>query len=140
MVNSGACKAPRLAIAEDPGEGEDARLAGGEQFLHGEFRRGVEIPLEPSAAGRDQLGREGMQMGLVSGRDLQRRRLDLDEASGVEPAAERRHDPVPREQERPPVGVAAGRPERRGGSHADGKRLPTKTLAEGGKVANVRAD
>jgi hypothetical protein len=30
--------------------------------------------------------------------------------------------------------VAAGRPERRGGSHADGKRLPTKTLAEGGKV------
>ena len=55
------------------------RLAGRQQLLAGEFRRGAQIERLPLAAGPDQLGREGVQMGLVAGRDLQGRGLDLDE-------------------------------------------------------------
>ena len=70
---------PALAVAEHAGEVEDPPLAGRQQLLAGEFRRGVQISGVRSPSGRHQLGREGMQMGLVAGRDLQDRRLDLDE-------------------------------------------------------------
>ena len=39
-------------------------------------------------------------MRLVAGRDLERRRLDDEEALRLEPAAERRDDPAPRQKER----------------------------------------
>ena len=78
-----------LAVAEHAREGEQPRLAGREQLLGGEFRRGVQIERRPRAIRRDQLGRERMQMRLVAGRDLQDRGLDLDEiaAPKTTPAA-----------------------------------------------------
>ena len=42
-VNSGWCSGAALAVAEDAGEIEDPRLAGRQQLLAGEFRRGVQI-------------------------------------------------------------------------------------------------
>ena len=86
-----------LAIAEHAREIEDARLAGRQQLLAGEFRRGVQIERPPLAVRRDQLGREGMQMRLVAGRDLQRRGLDLDEAAArANQPRNARRDPAPR--------------------------------------------
>jgi hypothetical protein len=41
---------------------------------------------------RDQLGREGVQVRLVAGRDLQDRGLDLDEIAGREPRPRRGRD------------------------------------------------
>ena len=104
-----------LAVPKDAGEIDDPPLAGGEQLLHGEFRRGVEVALEPGAAGRHQLGGEGVEMGLVARRDLQRRGLDLEEAVRVEIAAERANDRHPRQQEGPAVGMARALPEGSGG-------------------------
>ena len=72
---------PALAVAEHAGEGEDPRLAGGQELLAGELRRGVQIAPAAGAVGRGELGREGVQMGLVARRDLQRRGLDLEEAA-----------------------------------------------------------
>ena len=78
-------------------------------------------------------------MRLVARRDLERRRLDLDEALPLEPAAERRHDPA-----RAPAGTAGGRrggrrPEGRGSGIGSGKVAISghgKSLAVGGKIAN----
>ena len=72
---------PALAIAEDAGEIENAPLAGRQQFLAREFGRGVEIARLSRAAGRDHLRREGMQMRLVAGRDLQRAAFDLEKSA-----------------------------------------------------------
>ena len=69
-----------LAVAIDGREREDLPFARRQQFLAGEFRRGVEITALAFAAGRDLLGREGMEMGFVSRRDLKRAAFDLDEA------------------------------------------------------------
>ena len=55
------------------------RLAGRQQLLAGELRRGVQIERRARPVRPDRLGREGVQMRLVAGRDLQRRRFDLDE-------------------------------------------------------------
>ena len=69
-----------LAVAERAGKLDDARLAGREKFLAGEFRRGPQIATLVRAPRSDQIGREGMKMGFVSRRDRQRRGLNLDEA------------------------------------------------------------
>ena len=103
-----------LAVAEHAGEIEDARLAGRQQLLAGEFRRGAQIERLPLAAGSDQLGGEGMQMGLVAGRDLQGGGLDLDEIARGEPGPQSGRDAA-----RAPAGYGrraacgAGQPERR---------------------------
>ena len=107
MVNSGWCSGPRSRLRIDVGEGEQPRLAGGEQLLAGELGRGVQIePARAAPSGPIELGREGVQMRLVAGRDLQDRGLDLDEVAlrrtsraGPPGCALRR------EQERAPVGV-----------------------------------
>ena len=80
----GMMQGAALAVAEHVGEGENAPLAGRQQLLAGEFRRGVQIELLRLAVRPDQLGREGVQMRLVAGRDLQRSAFDLDEAARVE--------------------------------------------------------
>jgi hypothetical protein len=51
-----------------------------------------------------------MQMRLVAGRDLQRRRIDLDEILAREIAAQRRLDAVAADQERTAVGMDVRRP------------------------------
>ena len=51
-----------FAIAKHAGELEDAGLAGAEQLLAGELRRGAQIARGRRCAGREQLGRKGVQM------------------------------------------------------------------------------
>ena len=83
----GMVQRPALAVAPDPGEFEDPRLAGRQQLLAGELRRGAQVERRARAVGADRLGGEGVQVRLVAGRDLQGRGLDLDEAPRLEPAA-----------------------------------------------------
>jgi len=52
-------------------------------------------------------------MNLVAGRDLQRSGLDLDEIVCGKIGTQTRHDPAPRQQGRPAVGMDVGRPKRR---------------------------
>ena len=97
-------------------EVEDAGLPRRQQLLGGEFRRGVEIAPFGRAVRLDQLGGEGVEMGLVAGRDGKRRAIDLEEVTLGEPGADGGDDAVARQQEGAPVGMAVGRePVGRGG-------------------------
>ena len=99
-----------LAIAKHAGEGEDPRLACRQQPLAGELRRRVQVERRALSGRRRKLGRKGVQMGLVAGRDLQGRGLDLDEALVAEPAAHGFGYPAARHEERPPVGMDVRHP------------------------------
>src|SRR3546814_7737949 len=70
MVQRGA-----LAVAKDRGELEQPRLAGRQQLLHGEFRRGMQVQRPAAAVGLLQYGGKSLQMRLQSRRDLQGRGL-----------------------------------------------------------------
>ncbi len=94
-----------LAITKHPGEIEDALLAGGQQFLAGEFGRGAQIKRVAFASGADQLGRKAVQVRFIARRDLQRCRFDLNEILRGEPRAQSRRNPRARDQKRPPVGM-----------------------------------
>ena len=76
-----------LAVAKHMRQRENLRLAGGEQLLHRKFRRGVQPGLARRAVRTDKPGAKPAQMGLVARRGLERGRLDLEEAFGVEPLA-----------------------------------------------------
>src|SRR4051812_11353538 len=76
-------------------------------------------------------------MGLVAGRDLQGRRLDLGEAACLEPSAQRGFDPAARQQKQPPIGMPMGRPPGRRSYHR--AELP-ESLALGSKISMLRAD
>ena len=108
---------PALAVAEHMGEAEDPRLARGQELLAGELRRGVQVERRAAAAGRGELGREGVQVDFVARGHLQRRGLDLQEAAPAEPVPQRRQDAAARQQERPPVGVDVAVPPGRGVGH-----------------------
>ena len=86
-----------LTVAEHFCEFDDAPLAGGEQLLAGEFRRGAQVKRRPCAVRRHQRRGEGVQMHLVAGRDLERAGLDLDEILSRKPGAQRADDPAPRQ-------------------------------------------
>ncbi len=103
-----------FAIAEHLGEFDDARLAGSQKLLAGEFRRGAQIELCRRAAGRQERGGESMEMGFIAGRYLQRPGLDLDKAVIGKPGPQARHDPGPRQQDRPAVGIDFRGPKGRG--------------------------
>ncbi len=105
-----------LAVAIDRAEAENPCFAGCEQFLAGEFRRGVQVERRARGVGQDRLRGEGRQMRLVARRDLEGRCLDLDEIALGEPVADRRRYGVALEQPRPPVGMSMGRPPGRGSS------------------------
>ena len=94
-----------LAVAEGAGEFEDARLARRQELLAGELRRGAQVERLPLAAGPDQLGGEGMQMGLVAGGDLQDRGFHFDEVPSAKPSPHGRRDAVAAQQQRPSVGM-----------------------------------
>ena len=83
-------------------------------------------------------------MGLVSRRNLHGAGIDLNEIVAGEPCSERRHDPVARQENRPPVGVDMGRPERRSGGeafrHVLVRRALRKYVAIGLKIGMLRPD
>ncbi len=99
-----------LAVAKHPRELKNLRLASGQQFLAGEFRRGAQIARRAGAVGAGKFGARRMQMGLIARRDLQNGCLDLDKPLLVKPGADRLADSVSRQQKRPAVGVPGGRP------------------------------
>ena len=94
-----------LAIAEHPGEFENPVLARRQQLLTGEFRRGAQIARQPLAAGSGEFGPRGVEMGLVAGRDLENRGLDLDKTLLLEPGPNRLGHRAPRHQKRPDIGM-----------------------------------
>jgi hypothetical protein len=106
----GVVQRPALAVAPDVAEAGDAGLAGGQELLHGEFGRGVEIEPVACPVIADGGGREGVEMGLVAGRELQAGRVDEQEALGRQPGAERQLNAVADQQQRPAVGVPGGGP------------------------------
>ena len=105
----GVVQRAAFAVAKHFGELDDAALAGRKQLLAGEFRRRAQIKRRRGAVRRCQRRGEGMQMGLVAGRNLQRAGFDLDKivARQTSPAARRRSG-------RAPAGPAGGRHERAG--------------------------
>ena len=113
----------RFAIAKDAGEVEDPALAPGEQFLQREFRRRMEIERGLSFIERDRIYCEGVEMGLVARRNLQRCRFEM--------AAQRRLDGVARQQAGAPVPVAGRQPP--GVRHRAGIRVfgPWRALRSG---------
>jgi hypothetical protein len=113
-----------LAVAEDVGETEQARLARRQQLLAGEFRRGVEVERLAAAIGQNRLRGEGREMRLVAGGDLQRGGFDLDEIALGKPRAKTREDAVAGEQQRPAIRMEAGMP--------PGRRLVTHAKTASG--------
>ena len=94
-----------LAITERPGEFEYPLLARGEQLLAGELRRRAQVERRAVAGRRNAFGREGVQVQLVSRRDLQDRGLHLGEVLRLEQPAQPRHHAPPRVKEAASVGV-----------------------------------
>ena len=119
---------------------EDPPLARGQQLLAGELRRGVEIEPPRGRHRADQLGGRRRAGGLVAGRDLQGRGLDLDEALGLEPGPERALVMrVARRPARPPVGVVVGVPPGALAAGAAGHRLDTPWRSRGKAPVPSRA-
>jgi hypothetical protein len=84
--------------------------AGDQQLLHGEFGRSVEVQRPtPPVRGR-QLGREGHEMRLKTGRDLQGRGVDLEKIALGKKAANGRDYAGTGFEMRPPRGEAVGSP------------------------------
>ena len=103
-----------FAVAKHLGKFDDARLARGEKLFAGEFRRGAQIAGRCRAVGRGQRGGKGVQMNFVARRDLQRRGVDLDKILPGKPRPQRGHDPAPRQEDRPAVGMNVRGPKGRG--------------------------
>ena len=79
-----------LGVAEHARELEQFRNAAGQQLLHRELGRAVQPALALLAVGQLPVGGEAREMHFGAGRDLQDRRLDLDEALAREPLPHRR--------------------------------------------------
>ena len=109
-----------FAVAEHTREFENPPLARGEELFAGEFRRSMKVKLLAPSIGCLELGREGVEMGLIAGRDLQDCGLHFDEALRLEVAAKRRQNRPPRSQEGLPVGMDIGRPPGRSARHGSG--------------------
>ena len=106
-----------LAVTERAGEFEDARFARRQELLAGELRRGPQVKRLPLAAGPDQLGGEGMQMGLVAGGNLERGGFHFDEIVAGKPGPHGGGDRPTRPQEGLTAGMDSGKPKRRAFSH-----------------------
>src|SRR5690606_19420957 len=94
-----------LAIAPDMAEGEQPLFPRRQQLLAGKLRRRMEVEGPARSVWLHRLGRKGRQMGLVARRNLQGRRLDLDEAAFGKPSAQGGANGVARQQARSPVGM-----------------------------------
>lgn len=130
-----------LAVAPDAGEIDDASLAGRQQLLGCEFRRGPQVPPVLDHVRPDQAGRKGMQMGLVARGDLKGGGLDLEEAGRCKPAPERGHDPAPGQKVGPAGRMPPGEPELSGISgHLPRPAPGPERLEMDGKIAMVRPE
>ena len=127
-----------LAVAKDVREGKDLRLAGGDELLHREFRRSVQPGLGPRAVRRDERGAKSVQMGLVSGRNLEGGDVDLDEAVGDEPSPDEAGDARSRDEAAPALRVPLTAPERRRGRRTHGTWGASATLASSPLVIAVK--
>jgi len=85
-----------LAIAPHMSEAGDPPFASRQQFLHREFRRGVEVARLGGPILPDHLGGKGVQMRLVARRPLQPRRIDHHEVMLAQIPPDRCLDPVAR--------------------------------------------
>ena len=69
-----------LAVAKDPRQRENLGLARRKKLFHRKFWRRMQVKRLAFAARAAHFGGKSMQVGLIAGRDLQRRRLDFDKA------------------------------------------------------------
>ena len=100
-----------LTVSEDPRELDDAGHSRHEQLLHRELGRRVKVQGARRVCERIlDLGTEGAQVRLQARRDLQGRRLHLDEPAAAKPVSDRRGHAGARLQARPPCGEAVGMP------------------------------
>ncbi len=132
-----------LTVAEHPGEFDDSGLAGGQQFLAGEFRRGPEVPGQVLARGQRQPSRGRMQVGFIARRDLQNAGFHLKEAPGLEPGPQIPGYRRPGPQKRPAVGVARRGPPWRGQisrDHQRSTRISPKKLAFEAEISMLRPE
>ena len=113
-----------LAVSIDGRKRENLPFARGQQLLAGEFRRGVKVERPARAVGRDLIGRKGMEMGLVSGRDLKGRALHLGKSFSGEIGPRRLAYASTRHQQRPAIGMDGFVPPGRALDH--GRRLRPK--------------
>ncbi len=90
--------------------------------------------LPPCAIGCEQVCGEGVQVRLIAGRDLQRRRLDFDKTFALQPIAQRTGDAVAGDQEGAAVGVAVLGPP--GGRRIGGRQ--TRNSKRCGRAATLR--
>ena len=88
-----------LAVAERAGKLDNAILPGREKLLAGKLGRGAQVTLLPSPRRCSLLGGEGVNMGLVAGRDHQHGGLDFNKAASGKKLAQSRSDPRSGEQE-----------------------------------------
>jgi elongation factor P len=108
----GNVKRSALAVAEDPGEIEDAAFARRQQLLGGEFGRSVQVKRPPLPVRAHGFGGEGGQMRLVARRYGQGAALDFHEIPGLEPGPDGLLDPPADKQGRTAVDMPLGRPPR----------------------------
>ena len=126
MVNSGWCSGPLSRLRKERANSKMRRSPAASSFLQansGEVRRN-----RRSRRGwRNQFRPQGVQMGLVAGRYLQDRGLDLDEFHHREQVAHRARDFAPGNQERSALGMGVGRPE----SGSTGHQASPQSLSGG---------
>ncbi len=102
-----------LTVAENMRQRKDLRLACGDELLHREFGRRMQIGVDRRPVRPDERRAKTVEMGLVARRGLKRSRIDFHEIFGLEPAAHETEDLRPRQKRSAASGVAVGAPERR---------------------------
>ena len=94
-----------LAVTEHPGKFENLLFARRQQFLGGEFRRGVKIKPAAAAVRQHGLGFKGMQVRLVARRCGQDAAFHFAEALMREMVPDTRLYPASKGQQRLAIGV-----------------------------------
>ena len=101
-----------LAIAENAGQRVNPLLPDGQELLHREFGRSMQIGVARRAVRQNERCLEPVQVSLVSGRSLEGCRLHFDEILGVEPASQEARNPRPASEAGASRGVLVPTPER----------------------------
>ena len=135
MVNSGWCSGPRSRLRNTRAKLKIRGSPAASSFLQansGEVCRYIGARPPPGVASSVA---KACRWTSLPGRDLQRRRLDLEEAALAEPVPQRRQDAAARQQERPPVGIDIGGPTRgRGRSLVPWACKPIRSRENAGEV------
>ena len=107
-----AMQRPAFAVAPDMGKAGDPGFPRRQQLFHREFGRSVQIHRMRHAVITDGAGGKAVQMRLISGADLQCRRVHFDKILIGQPAAQCALNPVAGQQKRAAVGVNGTGPPR----------------------------